>query len=155
MKLKIITYALLSVILFWISFPLLFYYLNDFLNLPFHDLFFMKILGVIFLFIDFIVFSYCSALFIKFGKGTPVPIYSPKKIVETSLYKYSRNPIYLGHIFGFFGIAFISGRLLNYLYVILAFFIIHLIVIYFEEPHLKRKFRKSYENYRKRVRRWI
>ncbi len=155
MKIKTIVYGVVFILVFWISIPLALLFLNNYLNLPVLDIFYLKLLGILLLVLDPLIFFYCSNLFMKHGKGTPIHIDSPKKFVAKGIYKYSRNPIYIGHIFGFLGIALIFGQLLLFVYVPLIFLTIHLIVIFIEEPHLKRKFGKSYDEYRKKVHRWL
>jgi len=89
------------------------------------------------------------------GRGTPAPIDAPKVLVVRGLFKYVRNPIYIGVILVILGwvIYFASRAILVYaLAVALAF---HLFVVLVEEPSLRRQFGESYEIYRRSVRRWL
>lgn len=89
------------------------------------------------------------------GLGTPAPIAPPQHLVVTGLYRWVRNPMYVGVsllIFGQ-GLLFGSVRLLEYgLLVWLAFFTF---VVLYEEPALYRKFGKEYEDFCLRVPGWI
>ena len=101
------------------------------------------------------VYFRCVWDFASVGKGTPAPIDPPKVLVVRGLYRYVRNPIYLGVLFVLSGEAvfFESWTLLRY--AIGAFVIFHLFVIVYEEPSLRRKFGESYERYCRNVRRWV
>lgn len=93
--------------------------------------------------------------FLVQGRGTPAPIDPPKELVATGFYRYVRNPMYVGVlaiIIGHF-LWFGYWNLLTYALVVFVFF--HAFVTYYEEPTLKRKFGASYEDYLKRVPRWI
>jgi len=89
------------------------------------------------------------------GKGTPAPFDPPKRIVVSGLYRTVRNPIYVAVILVLMGeaILFESTVLLVYTALVLAF--LHLWVRYYEEPVLRRRFGESYEDYCRKVSRWI
>ncbi|HXQ33608.1 MAG TPA: isoprenylcysteine carboxylmethyltransferase family protein [Anaerolineales bacterium] len=89
------------------------------------------------------------------GRGTPAPIDPPKELVAGGFYRYVRNPMYVGVL------AIIIGHFLWFgfwnllIYAVIVFLAFNTFVTYYEEPTLKRKFGKSYEDYLKRVPRWI
>jgi len=89
------------------------------------------------------------------GRGTPAPIDPPKVMVAEGLYRFVRNPMYLGALLILLGdvLWFQSLRLLIYAAALTAAF--HLFVVFYEEPVLRRKFGSSYEDYCRRVPRWI
>jgi protein-S-isoprenylcysteine O-methyltransferase Ste14 len=93
--------------------------------------------------------------FLAQGRGTPAPIDPPKELVAVGFYRYVRNPMYVGIFLILLGhfLWFKYLWLLVYLGVVFLFF--HLFVTLYEEPTLKRKFGASYENYLKKVPRWI
>src|ERR687888_2119246 len=43
-----------------------------------------------------IIYAWCVWDFAVFGRGTPAPIDPPKRLVVRGLYRYVRNPMYLG-----------------------------------------------------------
>src|SRR6266478_1669671 len=53
-------------------------------------------LAIIFFVIGGSIYSWCVFDFASFGRGTPAPIDAPKKLVRRGLYRYSRNPMYIG-----------------------------------------------------------
>jgi protein-S-isoprenylcysteine O-methyltransferase Ste14 len=89
------------------------------------------------------------------GLGTPAPIAPTKKLVVVGLHRYVRNPMYIGVALMVLGQAmlFWSWHLLGY--AVLFLIIVHLFVVFYEEPTLERQFGQEYGDYRKRVPRWI
>ena len=89
------------------------------------------------------------------GRGTLSPADPTKKLVVTGLYKYSRNPMYWGIMLILMGEAlfFESGGL--WIYLLVVFVVFTLFIMLVEEPRLRKDFGNEYEEYRKRVRRWI
>jgi protein-S-isoprenylcysteine O-methyltransferase Ste14 len=97
----------------------------------------------------------CFWDFIFTGHGTPNPVDPPKELVVSGLYRYVRNPIYVGVILIFTGYFFWLGRLALLAYLAIAILGLHLFVIGYEEPFLRRRFGEQYERYVQRVPRWI
>ena len=154
MRIKSLFLALLfgSVIVAFFLFSII---LNNNLGLPVFSNPFLDFLGII-LFLIGIFTHLASIYFFKhIGKGTPVPIEPPKKLVHAGLFKFVRNPMYLAIFTDIFGGFFIFGHLLIFVYAIVFFVFIHLYVILVEEPKLKERFGKEYEKYTKSVPRWI
>ena len=89
------------------------------------------------------------------GRGTPAPIDPPKELVATGFYRYVRNPMYVGVLAITLGHFLWFGSWNLLIYVLIVFIGFHVFVTYYEEPTLKRKFGASYEEYLKRVPRWI
>ena len=89
------------------------------------------------------------------GRGTPVPTDPPKELVVTGFYRYVRNPIYVGVLFLFLGHFLWFGTWALLLYTVFVFIGVHLFILLYEEPTLKKKFGAAYEDYLKRVPRWI
>ncbi len=108
---------------------------------------------------------WCMALFILRGQGTPNISFArhlafligrePKRLVSSSIYRYSRNPMYLGVLTVLFGEALLFGSrpLLWYAAGAWAFF--HLIVLVVEEPFLRRTKGAGYAQYCRETRRWF
>ena len=89
------------------------------------------------------------------GKGTPLPLDPPKKLVEEGPYRIVRNPMYWGVGSLVLGEAavFHSFALLELTGVLVVG--VNLFVLLYEEPALRRKFGAEYEEYCKRVPRWL
>ncbi|HXR97607.1 MAG TPA: isoprenylcysteine carboxylmethyltransferase family protein [Terriglobales bacterium] len=106
----------------------------------------------------------CLADFVAAG-GTPAIYFSraarwlwgaePQQVVHNGLYRYSRNPMYLGVLCAIAGqvVAYRSKAIAIYLLCAAVWF--HLVVVFLEEPYLARKRGAAYDEYRSRVPRWL
>ncbi len=114
-----------------------------------------RYLGVVPILLGASIYLWCAWDFTFAGKGTPAPIDPPKELVARGLYRYVRNPMYVGVGSVLFGEAllFQSLALVAYLGAVLLMF--SLFVVFYEEPALTRKFGDSYRRYREAVPRWI
>jgi len=97
----------------------------------------------------------CFWSFTFTGRGTPVPTDPPKELVITGPYRYVRNPIYVGVLLIFLGHFLWFGYWALLIYTVSALIGVHFFVSLYEEPTLKRKFGTTYEEYLRRVPRWI
>ena len=98
---------------------------------------------------------YCSNLFSRIGGGTPVPIEPPRHLVITGIYRYSRNPIYVGQVGFLLGLFLHRGEASLLLYACVWAGLVQTFVVRREEPELARRFGEAYERYRRSVPRWI
>ena len=89
--------------------------------------------GILPIIIGVIIYFWCSFSFVFSGKGTPIHSMPPKKLVITGLYRFVRNPMYIGAFLVLVGevLLFQSKDLLLYFLVIFA--VINLFVIFVEE----------------------
>lgn len=101
------------------------------------------------------IYFWCLWDFASFGRGTPAPIDAPKSLVVHGLYRYSRNPMYVGVLTVLLGWVVLSGWLLLLVYTACVASCFQLFIVYYEEPHLKQTFGQSYEEYLGRVGRWL
>ena len=96
--------------------------------------------------------------FVRFaleGRGTPAPVLPTEHLVVTGLYRFVRNPMYVGVLSVILGLGLLLGdtRVLGYgAAVWLGFF---LFVVGYEEPTLRRTFGEEYERFCANVPRWI
>ena len=102
-----------------------------------------------------LVYGWCVWEFAITGKGTPAPIDAPRQLVTRGLYRYVRNPIYVGVLCVFLGEAWLFESPALLLYTVAAFVLFHLFVLLYEEPTLERKFGDRYRRYRASVPRWL
>jgi protein-S-isoprenylcysteine O-methyltransferase Ste14 len=89
------------------------------------------------------------------GKGTPAPIDPPKKLVVVGPYRIVRNPMYWSVLFVLLGEALIFRSTALAWLGALVFAGAMLFVFLYEEPALRRKFGAEYEEYCRRVPRWL
>jgi protein-S-isoprenylcysteine O-methyltransferase Ste14 len=101
------------------------------------------------------IYTWCVWDFATFGRGTPAPIDAPKRLVVRGLYRYTRNPMYLGvltFLLAWVVLFQLPGLVLYAAFVGTAF---HAFVMFYEEPHLEREFGDEYRAYREQVGRWL
>jgi len=90
----------------------------------------------------------------RLGGGGPGLSNPPDRIVEQGIYRWMRNPMYLGHMIFLLGIALVLGS-----WIAAAVLAFH--VVWFDrraredERHLEALFGDAYRDYRGRVKRWI
>ncbi len=80
---------------------------------------------------------------------------NPKVLITEGIFRYSRNPMYLGGIVLSFGLAILLGSLVSFIFPIILFLLLDFLYIPYEEDRLKTIFGKKYLEYKKRVRKWI
>ena len=88
--------------------------------------------------------------------GTAVEPWKPSTVLATDgLYRFSRNPIYLGFAITYVGLAIAMDSVLVLVLLIPCLWIVDRFVIQREERYLSAKFGADYDAYRARVRRWL
>lgn len=115
----------------------------------------LKILGVVVLLAGGSLVLETTARFALHGRGTPAPWSPPERFVERGSYRFVRSPMYLGVILLILGQALLLGREILFAWAVVAWLIFELSLVTWEEPGLRRRFGASYDDYRRRVRRWI
>jgi protein-S-isoprenylcysteine O-methyltransferase Ste14 len=85
----------------------------------------------------------------------PRPPKNTNQLVTAGLYRYSRNPMYLGLLFLLFGAALWLGNPANIFVLLLFLLFITLFQIKPEEEILCKNFGSDYRHYCEKVRRWL
>ena len=85
------------------------------------------------------------------GPGIDIP---PERIVDTGIYAYTRNPMYLGHLIFMLGLAITFGSIPAALLLVFHVFWFQRRVLE-DEVHLHAAFGEAYLSYVARVKRWI
>jgi protein-S-isoprenylcysteine O-methyltransferase Ste14 len=101
------------------------------------------------------LYFWCAGAFTFIGKGTPAPIDAPKSLVKEGPYQWVRNPMYIAVLSTISGEAILFHSLLLVGYALLLGVVMHLFVVFVEEPLLRRQFGESYETYLRTVPRWL
>jgi len=97
----------------------------------------------------------CAREFARAGRGTPAPYDPPRSLVTSGLYRFTRNPMYVGVVTAIFGQAlwFHSRDVVYYgIAMVIAF---HVAILIYEEPRLTRVFGQQYLDYKRAVPRWL
>jgi protein-S-isoprenylcysteine O-methyltransferase Ste14 len=111
--------------------------------------------GAALMIFGFLILMICILRFATEGKGTLSPLDPTKKLVVKGLYRYSRNPMYVGAILLLIGEIVFWQSLVLAGYTTIVFIGFNLFIIFHEEPRLRRDFGTEYEMYCQKVRRWL
>lgn len=111
--------------------------------------------GIVLLVPGLAAILWCFIDFVRRGKGTPAPYDPPRQLVVAGLYRYVRNPQYVGVLFVILGEALLTGAVVLLGYAAVLAIMYHLFVRYYEEPTLKRLFGEPYVRYCQSVPRWF
>jgi protein-S-isoprenylcysteine O-methyltransferase Ste14 len=111
--------------------------------------------GIALLVVGIPVLAESVARFVWKGRGTLTPAVPTRHLVISGLYRFVRNPMYVGVITIILGEALLlgSGAVLVYAAVVAVVF--HLFVVLYEEPALRRTYGTEYAEYCSHVRRWL
>jgi protein-S-isoprenylcysteine O-methyltransferase Ste14 len=112
-------------------------------------------LGLLFVALGAVLLGACIVEFARRGRGTLSPIDPPRHLVIRGLYRYVRNPMYLSVLTIVLGEILVTGSSALAVYWVVFFLAANLFVIFYEEPTLRRAFGPSYDEYCRRVGRWI
>lgn len=88
-------------------------------------------------------------------KTNLIPYNDPNVLVTSGWFHYTRNPMYLGFVMMLFGVAIGFGGLYGYFVPIVFAVFMDRTFIRFEEKAMSRVFGATYDEYRRKVRRWI
>ncbi len=102
----------------------------------------------------FLPIAAAAVSFYRRGRGTLAPWDPPRHLVVEGLYRFNRNPMYVGVVTAIAGWAVATGTLSIAILAIIAGIVFHLRVVLYEEPEMKRLFGSEWERYRKAVPRW-
>jgi protein-S-isoprenylcysteine O-methyltransferase Ste14 len=89
------------------------------------------------------------------GLGTPAPVFPTRHLVVGGLYRFVRNPMYVGLIAVIVGQALLFANLHVLEYAAVVWAITHAFVLLYEEPTLRQRFGGEYEAFCANVPRWI
>ena len=97
------------------------------------------------------------AAFLEFSKArtTILPHGSVSSIVTSGIYRFTRNPIYLGFLLMLIGFPLNSGAVWGIILAPVFIYFMNSLVIKREEAYLEKKFGEVYTSYKSRVRRWL
>jgi len=130
------------------------YFFGRFVPIPFTTPLALSYVGLGMTFIGFLL---GIGAFIEFRKAhtTLDPHASVKHLVTSGIYRFTRNPIYLGFLLMVIGLPLNSG--LYWGVVVAPFYIMTMtrLVIEREEAYLEKKFKDVYTSYKSSVRRWL
>jgi protein-S-isoprenylcysteine O-methyltransferase Ste14 len=98
---------------------------------------------------------WCIAEFARRGRGTLAPVDPPRFVVRSGLYRVTRNPMYVGVLVTLAGEALLFDSVPIVVWAVVVAVTVHLFVVLYEEPTLRRQFGEPYETYLATVPRWL
>ena len=89
------------------------------------------------------------------GIGTPAPVFPPSHLVVKGFYRYVRNPMYVAVVSLILGQALLFGDVRTLACGVFVWLAMHLFVVLYEEPTLRKSFAAEYETFCAHVPRWL
>ena len=83
------------------------------------------------------------------------PTEKTTELITDGIYRFTRNPMYLGMVMMLTGVAMFVGTLPFYVAAVALFAILNFVFCPYEEEKLSRTFGSRFEQYRGRARRWL
>lgn len=93
------------------------------------------------------------SIYVQFtiGKGTPAPVMATQKLIVQRPYNYCRNPMALGTIILYLGIAILIGSLSAFGLVMLGAIFLLTYIKFIEEKEMELRFGEDYRQYRQQT----
>lgn len=114
---------------------------------------FVSILGLFIITIG-VVFFIIAAITMKNSWRVGIDKGTKSKLITEGLYKYSRNPAFVGFYLMFAGIFFVYADVTTCVALFFNVYAMHRLVLE-EEKHLEEMFEEEYTNYRKKTPRYL
>ncbi len=99
--------------------------------------------------------AFAAVYQMSLGHTSPDPHTPTSAIVTEGIYRYSRNPIYLGFLYAVIGFPLLIGSPWGLFIAPLQIWVFNKLVIEKEEVYLENKFAQVYLDYKQKVRRWL
>lgn len=145
----------IGVVFEYIIITIIAFLLNNMLKLPKLFNIYFKILGCFIILFGGFLISWSVWLQFKLGKETTSFSEPTKKLVTYGLYGIIRNPMMEGQYLFFAGIGFILDLIAMFLILPILILSMHIIIIFLEEPDLKKRFGQEWIEYTKNVPRYL
>lgn len=114
----------------------------------------IRLIGVGMLLISLILNTLAYRMFKK--HLTPhAPFSIPKVLIQKGVFSLSRNPVYLALVLSQCGLGFVFDNVWLLLSALILLIFLEYLIVPDEEKILERRFKKSYEHYKKDTRRWL
>jgi len=152
-----LTKTLIHTSLFWLIFLILLTNLKAYVEASQNNFVFqsMPILGWILFALLGMLGLYSGYTMSWIGRGTPLPMDCPNKLVVKGPYRFVRNPMAVAGIGQGVAVGIILGSYGTITYALCGAFIWHFAVRPTEEVDLELRFGEDYINYKKKIKCWI
>ena len=102
----------------------------------------------------FLLASNSISRFVRAKTGV-VPFSESTTLITEGFYKYTRNPMYVGMNSFLLGLLIILNNPINFIFLIIFFFIVRNLFVIKEEVQMEETFGEDYLTYKGKVRRWL
>ena len=114
----------------------------------------LNLVGLFFIGFGFLLALNSISKFLKAKTGV-VPFSESTTLITEGFYKYTRNPMYVGMNFFLLGLLIILNNPLNFIFLVVFFFIVRNMFVIKEEVQMEETFGEEYLTYKGKVRRWL
>lgn len=114
----------------------------------------LRLLGLVLLVLALALLRWSTTHFKAHGED-PDPTTQTFQVVQHGPYRHSRNPMYAGGTLAMFALALLLNSWWLVAATFVVFVILHYGVVLREEKYLIQRFGKHYEDYLKKVSRWV
>lgn len=114
-----------------------------------------RVAGIALLVAGLPLFVAFNLRFVLEGEGTPAPIAPTRQLVVGGPFRYVRNAGYIAVLALIAGQGLLLGSTRVLAYAAALFVLFHAFVVFYEEPTLRRRFGAEYDDYCRRVPRWM
>lgn len=115
--------------------------------------YFISILGVFLITIG-VIFFIVAAITMKNSWRVGIDKSTKSKLITEGIYKYSRNPAFVGFYLMFIGLFLVYADVITCISMLINIYAMNRLVIE-EEKHLEEMFGKEYTNYKKKTPRYL
>ena len=130
------------------------YIFGEFIFPTYPLIYFINLIGIITLIFSVTIFFSSFRLFKSYDENL-LPTSTTHRIIKTSIFAYTRNPIYLAFILFLFSMFLIFENVMYFISFLGLSIWLHHWVIKAEEEYLLEKFDEEYRRYKKAVKRWL
>jgi len=114
----------------------------------------LRVVGTVLFALGVVGYVWCAVLFVR-AQGTPAPIFPTKTAVVSGPYRFNRNPMYSSVLAAVFGQGLLYRNWQVWAYGAFLAACFHVFVVFYEERALRSQFDGEYEEFYRRVPRWI
>jgi protein-S-isoprenylcysteine O-methyltransferase Ste14 len=109
------------------------------------------ILGCVFIVAGFLLGWWTNYVQFTIGRGTPVPIMATQQLIIQKPYNYCRNPMALGAIVAYLGVAILIGSISAVVLVLIGTVLLLVYIKFLEEKEMELRFGEAYREYREQT----
>ena len=114
----------------------------------------LRIVGGLLIALGLAILVGAFARFVVEGRGTPLPVAAPDRLVVGGIYRHVRNPMYAGLVWIVAGQGLLLGQVVLLAYALVVLGVTAAFVQWYEEPELARRFGAQFAAYRRAVPGW-